>query len=136
MPVLFACDLCLRKAQALRCRLELPLALKRLLGIVVLAALGAYALSLRYEQRARRCLRFLPNPNSRVFLVRELVNPGCEGWAPRDRLAWLLLDVGNDFCIRKTQAQVAKEILIGLTCCTWMSAGRLPHIESATAAVI
>ena len=111
MPALFARDLCLRKAQALRCRLESAMALKRLLGIVFLAALGAYALSLRHEQRARRCLRFLPNQNSRVFLVRELVNPGCEGWAPRDRLAWLLLKVDNDFCIRKTQAQVAEEIL-------------------------
>ena len=37
------------------------------------------------------------------------MNPGREGWALRDRLAWLLLDVGNDFCISKTQAQVAND---------------------------
>ena len=34
MPALFVRDLCQRKAQALRRRLELPMALKRLLGRV------------------------------------------------------------------------------------------------------
>jgi hypothetical protein len=53
------------------------------------AALGAYTLCMRQEQRARRCLRLLGKPEVAVLLAWELANAGCEGWPPCERSHWL-----------------------------------------------
>ena len=70
-------------------------------------------LSLRRFQRAARCLRLL-DQGSQVYarLARELDN-NCEtcGWDPVVYPEWLLLELDNDFCIRESQAEVAKVFL-------------------------
>eukprot|EP00929_Paragymnodinium_shiwhaense_P044185 TRINITY_DN22673_c0_g1_i1.p1 TRINITY_DN22673_c0_g1~~TRINITY_DN22673_c0_g1_i1.p1 ORF type:complete len:3475 (-),score=733.29 TRINITY_DN22673_c0_g1_i1:80-10504(-) len=74
------------------------------------AAVGAFAVRLRHEQRARRCLRLLRR-GDRSAVERELSNDGCGNWTPVQRPEWLLLELDNDFCIREQQATVAEAIM-------------------------
>mmetsp|Transcript_54425 Transcript_54425/g.176026 ORF Transcript_54425/g.176026 Transcript_54425/m.176026 type:complete len:1181 (-) Transcript_54425:1721-5263(-) len=74
-------------------------------------ALIAYAVCLRHAQRAQRCLRFISGPDSSAALRKELAGIGCEGWSPQEFPAWLMLEIDNNFCIRKVQADVARMLL-------------------------
>ena len=60
--------------------------------------IGSYAVALRAEQRARRCLRFLDRPDLLPALARELQasSAGCVGWTPVEHPGWLLLEVDNE----------------------------------------
>eukprot|EP00929_Paragymnodinium_shiwhaense_P027567 TRINITY_DN16159_c0_g2_i1.p1 TRINITY_DN16159_c0_g2~~TRINITY_DN16159_c0_g2_i1.p1 ORF type:complete len:3364 (-),score=863.27 TRINITY_DN16159_c0_g2_i1:158-10249(-) len=72
--------------------------------------LGALALLMRHQQRAKRCLKLLRNRDM-TRLEQELKNAGCGEWQPRSHPEWLLLELDNDFCIREQQALVAKQIM-------------------------
>lgn len=73
-------------------------------------ALGSLGVVFRHQQRAKRCLRLLRKGETQT-LEQELLNGGCDGWAPCDFPEWLLLEIDNDFCIRGQQAAVARQII-------------------------
>eukprot|EP00854_Cymbomonas_tetramitiformis_P006373 gene6373-7637_t len=72
----------------------------------------AFALAVRDEQRLRRCL-FLASggPGRAHQLRRELASNGCEGWGALEFPEFLLFEVDNDVCIRRAQAEVARNLL-------------------------
>ncbi|CAE7813809.1 unnamed protein product [Symbiodinium sp. CCMP2592] len=76
-------------------------------------AIGAFAVCLRAEQRALRCLRLLEVSGMSAWLRQELDtgSTGSTTWAPAKHPEWLLLEVDNDFCIREQQVLVAKHMM-------------------------
>ncbi|KAF8459799.1 hypothetical protein BDZ91DRAFT_851880 [Kalaharituber pfeilii] len=70
-----------------------------------------YGVAITMLQRAERLLRLAPRAQqsrgSSDFL-RELDNIGHQGWDPRERPDWLLMEIENNVLVRSVQAEVAR----------------------------
>lgn len=67
----------------------------------------AYGLAITAVQKARRLVQ-LKNP---VDLLRELENPGHQGWQPKDYPEWLLIECESEIMIRGVQHQIAQQMI-------------------------
>ncbi|KAI9711479.1 MAG: hypothetical protein M1820_002042 [Bogoriella megaspora] len=62
------------------------------------------------HQRSRRQRRLAVNGDT-GRLIEEFENRPCRGWEPLEHPDWALLEIQNDFTIRKVQAEVALAML-------------------------
>ncbi|CAE7560992.1 unnamed protein product [Symbiodinium sp. CCMP2592] len=78
-------------------------------------AIGTYAVCLRAEQRANRCLRLHDADGMGAWLARELQpsSTGSSNWEPEEHPEWLLFEIDNDVCIREEQVLVAQKMMSG-----------------------
>ena len=74
------------------------------------AVLVTYGIAITNVQRIGRLLRLLPPGKTGDFsadLLREHENRGREGWDPLQYPDWLLIEIENNFLIRRVQAGIA-----------------------------
>ena len=71
-------------------------------------ALVTYGISISHAQQARRMMACKDNIPE---LRQEIENRGHDGWRPIEQPDWLLMELENDFTMRKAQAQVAFEMM-------------------------
>ena len=72
--------------------------------------LVAFAEAMALHQRSERLLKLSGHKDVNGFF-KEAEERGRENWDPLEFPAWLLMEVENNFSIRKIQAQVAQEMI-------------------------
>lgn len=74
------------------------------------SALSHYAEAIASFQRCERLRNFATRRDTLGFF-KEAESPGREGWNSSDHPEWLLLEIENNFTIRRIQATVAQQLL-------------------------
>jgi hypothetical protein len=70
-------------------------------------ALVRYGVAVTVLQKLKRLLACVEESD----IVKEISNPGHEGWNPEKETDWLLFEIENNILIRSAQAHIAREMI-------------------------